>query len=83
MSSSTETQTTKANPSFVLNSPLKVTYEDRPVPRIEDPNDVVVEVKYTGICGSDVHYWHEGRLGGFVVEKPMVLGHEVNKSPIR
>ncbi|KAH3725259.1 hypothetical protein DPMN_051094 [Dreissena polymorpha] len=30
-----------------------------------------------GICGSDVHYWHEGRIGDrFVVTAPMLLGHE-------
>ena len=29
-----------------------------------------------GICGSDVHYWKHGRIGPFILEKPMVLGHE-------
>ena len=29
-----------------------------------------------GICGSDVHYWKHGAIGHFVLEKPMVLGHE-------
>lgn len=29
-----------------------------------------------GICGSDVHYLAHGRCGPFVVEKPMVIGHE-------
>nr|AAQ91027.1 LRRGT00071 [Rattus norvegicus] len=29
-----------------------------------------------GICGSDVHYWEHGRIGDFVVKKPMVLGYE-------
>ena len=29
-----------------------------------------------GICGSDVHYWVNGRIGDFVVTQPMVLGHE-------
>ena len=30
-----------------------------------------------GICGSDLHYYHEGRVGDFAVREPMVLGHEV------
>lgn len=30
----------------------------------------------TGICGSDVHYWTHGRIADFVVNSPMVLGHE-------
>jgi len=66
----------KNNPSFVLQEPNKVSYEDRPVPEIKDPHDVIVEVKFTGICGSDVHYWSHGGIGSFIVKSPMVLGHE-------
>lgn len=29
-----------------------------------------------GICGSDVHYLANGRIGDFIVTKPMVIGHE-------
>ncbi|KAL0111517.1 hypothetical protein PUN28_013015 [Cardiocondyla obscurior] len=29
-----------------------------------------------GICGSDVHYLVEGRIGPFIVKKPMIIGHE-------
>ena len=29
-----------------------------------------------GVCGSDTHYYRHGRVGGFVVEAPLVLGHE-------
>ncbi|TFY83943.1 hypothetical protein EWM64_g74 [Hericium alpestre] len=63
------------NPSFVLQGVENVSYEQRPIPQIGD-DDVLVEVKKTGICGSDVHYLVHGRIGDFVVEKPMVLGHE-------
>jgi L-iditol 2-dehydrogenase len=35
-----------------------------------------VNIKVTGICGSDVHYWQSGGVGSFIVKKPMVLGHE-------
>ncbi|HWT24036.1 MAG TPA: NAD(P)-dependent alcohol dehydrogenase [Solirubrobacteraceae bacterium] len=38
--------------------------------------EVLVEVKAVGVCGSDVHYYEHGRIGEFVVEQPMVLGHE-------
>jgi D-xylulose reductase len=63
------------NPSFVLNAIEEVVYEQRPIPEIKE-NEVLVTVKKTGICGSDVHYLCHGRIGDFVVEKPMVLGHE-------
>ncbi|KAI9656543.1 MAG: hypothetical protein M1821_004750 [Bathelium mastoideum] len=56
--------------------PGEVKYEDRPIPKIANPYDVIVNVKYTGICGSDVHYWQHGSIGAFVVRAPMVLGHE-------
>ncbi len=53
-----------------------MTFADRPVPTLADPHDVLVAVNYTGICGSDVHYWVEGAIGHYVVREPMVLGHE-------
>lgn len=67
---------TQKNPSFVLQAKNKVVYEDRPIPELPSPYDVIVKPKWTGICGSDVHYWVEGRIGHFIVESPMVLGHE-------
>jgi D-xylulose reductase len=58
------------NPSFVLKAIDHVVFEERPVPDL-GPNDVLVEVKKTGICGSDVHYLVHGKIGDFVVENPM------------
>ncbi|KAI6747664.1 hypothetical protein HG530_015772 [Fusarium avenaceum] len=70
------TDSTEQNEAFVLRGPLDVSFEDRPVPKITDPYSVLIRVDYTGICGSDVHYWCDGKLGPFVLESPMVLGHE-------
>ena len=64
------------NLSFVLQEPGKVEFEDRPVPTIEDANQVIINVRWTGICGSDIHFWVEGAIGDLVVKSPMVLGHE-------
>ncbi|KAI9512231.1 xylitol dehydrogenase [Russula earlei] len=63
------------NISFVLQSVGCVSYDHRPIPEIRD-DEVLVQVKKTGICGSDVHYVKHGRIGDFIVESPMVLGHE-------
>ncbi|MBP0649599.1 alcohol dehydrogenase catalytic domain-containing protein, partial [Mycobacterium tuberculosis] len=41
-----------------------------------DDNEVRIAIKTVGICGSDVHYYKHGRIGDFVVNEPMVLGHE-------
>ncbi|REC95392.1 NAD(P)-dependent alcohol dehydrogenase [Kushneria indalinina] len=40
------------------------------------PEDVRISMHTVGICGSDVHFYTHGRIGPFVVEEPMVLGHE-------
>ena len=47
-----------------------------------DPNADPVVVSESraavGICGSDVHYLKHGRIGDFIVNEPMVLGHEAS-----
>lgn len=54
-----------------------MSFENRPVPTISpESSDVIIQIKQTGICGSDVHYYNHGSIGKFVVTKPMVLGHE-------
>ena len=40
------------------------------------PNQVLLKMGPVGICGSDVHYWTHGRIGDFIVDGAMVLGHE-------
>ncbi|PIE31452.1 NAD(P)-dependent alcohol dehydrogenase [candidate division KSB3 bacterium] len=39
-------------------------------------DDVRIALKSVGVCGSDVHYYTHGAIGPFVVNDPMVLGHE-------
>ncbi len=59
----------------VLTAPGELVIEERPVPQ-PGPGEVQVEVSAVGVCGSDVHYYQHGRIGDFVVESPLVLGHE-------
>jgi L-iditol 2-dehydrogenase len=40
------------------------------------PNDVLVEMRSGGICGSDMHYFADGRNGTNELRQPTVLGHE-------
>lgn len=52
--------------------------ERAPVPlRAPEPHEALVRVRYGGICGSDLHYWRDGRVGGNVLTAPLVLGHEI------
>lgn len=46
------------------------------------PRDVRIRLHTVGICGSDVHYYTHGRVGPFVVDAPMILGHEASGTVI-
>ncbi|CCO08832.1 NAD(P)-dependent alcohol dehydrogenase [Desulforamulus hydrothermalis] len=59
----------------VLYGPLDVRVQELQVPQLK-PDQALVKVKAVGVCGSDVHYYEHGRIGRYVVEKPMILGHE-------
>lgn len=61
----------------VLRGVHDVVLEERPVPT-PAADEVLVEVHSVGVCGSDVHYYEHGRIGSYVVESPMILGHEVS-----
>jgi len=61
----------------VLCGPGEVVVQQRPVPDA-GPGEVVVRVASVGVCGSDTHYYEHGRIGQFVVEDPLVLGHEAS-----
>ena len=51
-------------------------FKEVPMPQ-PGPNEVVVQIEYCGICGSDVHYYDKGRIGDYIVEGEFILGHEV------
>ncbi|CRG82807.1 L-iditol 2-dehydrogenase [Talaromyces islandicus] len=65
-----------ANQAFVLHPGGSFTFEDRSTPTLQSDRDVIVQVIATGLCGSDVHYWQHGRIGPYVVQDPIILGHE-------
>jgi L-iditol 2-dehydrogenase len=60
----------------VLHGINDVRIEQLPVPQIAHDDDVLVRIRSVGVCGSDIHYFREGRIGRCVVEGPMILGHE-------
>jgi len=49
--------------------------EDVPVPEI-GPDDVLVRVRKTGVCGTDVHIWNWDEWAAKTVPVPLVIGHE-------
>ncbi len=60
-----------------LVEPHVIDLEQTEVPE-PGPDQVLIEVAAVGICGSDVHYFEHGRIADFVVEEPLVLGHEAS-----
>lgn len=70
------------NRAAIMYGTHDVRVEERPVPE-PGPKEVLVEISTVGVCGSDVHYYEEGRIGSYVVEGPLVLGHESMGTVVR
>lgn len=58
-----------------LLAPGKVEVFDCEMPA-EEAGKVIVKMEYCGVCGSDVHFFKDGRIGRTVVKFPFVQGHE-------
>ncbi len=56
----------------------KIIIEEEKEPEIKNDNDVLVRIRCVGICGSDVHYFLEGKIGDQVVEDKIIVGHEAS-----
>ncbi len=48
---------------------------DAPVPEI-GPDDVLIRINKTGICGTDIHIWNWDEWAAATVPVPMITGHE-------
>ena len=62
--------------AVALTGIRKMKFINQEKPQITNPNDVLIEVKSIGVCGSDMHYYKEGNIGDQVVKFPFVVGHE-------
>jgi len=65
----------KKRKGAVMQKIHEIVFEERDIPAPK-ANEVLVKIKHVGICGSDMHYYEHGRIGDFVVENPIILGHE-------
>jgi L-iditol 2-dehydrogenase len=54
----------------------KIEIIEYPVPIIKHENEVLLKVVSVGVCGSDMHYYNEGKIGDQVIEFPFTIGHE-------
>jgi len=58
--------------AVIFKEPHKVAVEDRPIPKIKEPSDIIVKVIYSALCGSELHVFrgHQPSPTGFI------MGHE-------
>ncbi|MEO8685466.1 MAG: NAD(P)-dependent alcohol dehydrogenase [Devosia sp.] len=62
--------------ALVLERQHELAMRDIDLPMEVGPGMVKIAIHTVGVCGSDVHYYTHGKIGPFVVNAPMVLGHE-------
>ena len=60
--------------SIVLLKAKELEIQDHPIPKIANPDDILIRVKAVGICGSDIHAY-DGSLT--TIKYPRTIGHEV------
>ncbi|WP_321801683.1 NAD(P)-dependent alcohol dehydrogenase [Caballeronia sp. J97] len=64
--------------ALVLEEAKRISLRPFSLPQVVGLRDVRIKIHTVGICGSDIHYYQHGRIGPFVVNEPMVLGHEAS-----
>jgi L-iditol 2-dehydrogenase len=62
--------------ALMLTGPRRFEYGQMDIPAAAPEGWVRVRMRYAGICGSDIHYYTEGRIGDQIVKYPFVMGHE-------
>lgn len=62
--------------AVVVHAPRDLRLDDVPDPT-PGPGEARVKIAAGGICGSDLHYYHQGGFGTVRIQQPMALGHEI------
>ena len=58
----------------VLTKVKSIELQQVEIPKLK-ADEVLIRVKTVGLCVSDVHYYEHGKIGDFIVEKPIILVH--------
>lgn len=59
----------------VLTGKQKMEWREREIPQ-PGPGELQIKLEYVGVCGSDLHFYQEGRLANWELDGPLALGHE-------
>jgi L-iditol 2-dehydrogenase len=62
--------------TMMLTGIRQMEMQQTPDPLIKNPTDVKIRMKVIGVCGSDIHYYVNGKIGKQVVKYPFPVGHE-------
>ena len=68
--------TTQLMDAAVMDKPMSIAIKQIEIP-VPKEDEALVKVYCIGVCGSDVHYYEHGKIGRYIVEKPIILGHEL------
>lgn len=62
--------------AMVLTGLNQMEMREVPDPVLVSEHDVMIRMGAVGVCGSDIHYYAEGKIGKKVVHYPFCVGHE-------
>ncbi|CAG2106416.1 unnamed protein product [Medioppia subpectinata] len=71
------------NLSVVIHKKEDLRVEQSALPSEPGPYEVQLASNTVGICGSDVHFWKDGCIDKWVIESPLVTGHESSATVIK
>ncbi len=62
--------------AVLLTAKRVLEVRDVPEPAAPKGREVLLAIESVGVCGSDIHYYHDGRVGDQVITFPFAIGHE-------
>jgi L-iditol 2-dehydrogenase len=62
--------------AMMLTGIRKMEFMEVPDLAISNDHDVKIRMEVVGVCGSDIHYYLQGKIGSQVVQYPFTVGHE-------
>lgn len=71
------------NLSVVIHQKNDLRVEQSALPGEPGPYEVQLASHTVGICGSDVHFWKDGKIDKWVINEPIVTGHESSATVVK
>lgn len=62
--------------SAPMVAPRRIEIQESQLPDGPGAGELLVRIRTVGLCGSDLHWWHDGRIHSTPAAYPQILGHE-------